>query len=67
MGKDLFEKLDPPSRLVISVDVMAISGVTSTDKDGICPLKEGLYHIFGVNHTGAHNPYQSHVGRISQS
>jgi hypothetical protein len=66
LGQDLFEKLDPPPSLEISVDIMAVSGVTSTDQDRIGPLKQGLDHIFGVNHTGTHDPNQPHIGRISQ-
>jgi hypothetical protein len=65
--KDLLEKLDSPPSLKISVDIMAVSGVTPTNKDGIGPLKHGLDHIFGVNHAGTHDPNQPHIGRISQS
>jgi hypothetical protein len=67
LGKDLFEKLDPPPSLEISVNIMAVSGVTSTDKDCIGPLKQSLDHIFGINHAGTHDPNQPHIGRISQS
>src|SRR5210317_1443693 len=67
LGKDLFYKLDPPPSLEISVDIIAVSGVTSADQDRIGPLKQGLDHIFGVNHAGAHDPNQPHIGRISQS
>jgi hypothetical protein len=67
LGNDLFEKFDPPSSLKISVNIMTISGVTSTDKNGIGPFKERLDHIFGVDHAGTHDPNQPHIGRISQS
>jgi hypothetical protein len=66
LGKDLFEKFDPPPGLEISVDIMAVSGMTSTDQDRIGALKQGLDHIFGVDHTGTHDPNQPHIGRISQ-
>jgi hypothetical protein len=67
LGEDLFEKLDPPAGLEIPVNVMTISGVASTDKDRISPLKQGLDHIFGVNHAGTHDPDQPYIGRITQS
>jgi len=67
LGKNLFEKFDPPPSLEISVDIMAVSGVTATDQDRIGPLKQSFDYIFGVNHAGTHDPNQPHIGGISQS
>jgi hypothetical protein len=67
LAENFFEKLDSPPGLKISIDIMAVSGVTSTDQDRIGSLKQGFYYIFRVNHAGTHDPNQPHIGRISQS
>jgi hypothetical protein len=67
LGKDLLQELDSPAGLEISVNIVAVTGVAPTDQNSISSFQERFDDIFWVHHSCAHDPNQSHIGRVYQS
>jgi hypothetical protein len=43
---------------------MTFAEVSAKNKNAIGPLPQGIHHMLGMNHPGAHHPYNPHIMRI---